>query len=106
MSPGSAFFFPHGAHIYNRLLDFMRHEYRIRGYREVVSPNIYNYELWKVSGHYFKYREFVFFIDADSTKYGVKPMNCPGHCLMFDMAQKSYRDLPLRMADFGVLHRN
>jgi threonyl-tRNA synthetase len=106
LSPGSAFFFPHGARIYNKLLDFMRREYLIRGYEEVISPNIYNAQLWKISGHYFKYKDNMFMVETDDTSFGLKPMNCPGHCLMFDMAQKSYRDLPLRMADFGVLHRN
>ena len=63
--------------------------------------------MWKTSGHYFKYRENIFFIqEDDGEEHGLKPMNCPGHCVMFDMVQKSYRDLPLRMADFGVLHRN
>ncbi len=58
------------------------------------------------SGHYFKYKENIFFIEDEGEEHGLKPMNCPGHCLMFDLHQRSYRDLPIRMADFGVLHRN
>lgn len=59
-----------------------------------------------MSGHYFKYKENIFFINDNGEEHGLKPMNCPGHCVMFDMIQRSYRDLPIRMADFGVLHRN
>jgi threonyl-tRNA synthetase len=106
LSPGCALFYPHGTVIFNRLIELMRSEYKIRGYDEVISPNIYNSELWMKSGHYFKYKENIFFIDDDGEEHGLKPMNCPGHCVMFDMQQKSYRDLPIRMADFGVLHRN
>ena len=107
LSPGSALFLPHGTVIYNRLIELMRSEYSIRGYKEVISPNIYHSELWKMSGHYFKYKENIFFVKEESgEEHGLKPMNCPGHCLMFDIMQKSYKDLPIRMADFGVLHRN
>ncbi len=84
----------------------MREEYQLRGYDEVISPNMYNVDLWKKSGHYFKYHENIFFIKEKGEHFGLKPMNCPGHCVMFDISQKSYRDLPVRMADFGVLHRN
>ena len=106
LAPGCAMFEAHGTIIYNRLINLMRSEYNIRGYDQVLSPNIYNSELWMKSGHYFKYRENIFFINDDGDEIGLKPMNCPGHCLMFDLSQKSYRDLPIRMADFGVLHRN
>ncbi|CAD8053215.1 unnamed protein product [Paramecium primaurelia] len=107
LSPGSAFFYPSGAHIYNTLMNFLRRQYYIRGYQEVISPNIFNAQLWKISGHYDKYKENLFFINmGEEGEYGLKPMNCPGHCLMFDMVQHSYRDLPIRFADFGVLHRN
>lgn len=85
----------------------MRKEYNIRGYKEVISPNIFNSDLWKISGHLEKYKDNMFMINlGEEGDFGVKPMNCPGHCLMFDMIQKSYRDLPIRYADFGVLHRN
>ena len=86
LSPGSAFFYPHGAHIYNTLMNFMRKQYQVRGYQEVISPNIFNVKLWKTSGHWDKYKENLFIINlGDEGEYGLKPMNCPGHCLMFDM---------------------
>lgn len=89
------------------MINFLRKEYKLRGFDEVVSPNFFNVQLWKTSGHYDKYKENMFLINMeDEGDFGVKPMNCPGHCLMFDMIQHSYRDLPIRYADFGVLHRN
>uniref|UniRef100_A0A7S2RNE7 Probable threonine--tRNA ligase, cytoplasmic n=1 Tax=Mucochytrium quahogii TaxID=96639 RepID=A0A7S2RNE7_9STRA len=107
-SPGSAFFLPHGARIFNALLTYMREEYHNRGYTEVVSPNMYNVKLWQQSGHWEHYRDDMFSFSADNDKdvFGLKPMNCPGHCLMYNHSRKSYRELPVRMADFGVLHRN
>jgi threonyl-tRNA synthetase len=62
--------------------------------------------MWKTSGHYFKYKAGMFFVKADEGYMGIKPMNCPGHCAIFNLHLHSYRDLPIRMADFGVLHRN
>ncbi|TKW09672.1 hypothetical protein SEVIR_6G118300v4 [Setaria viridis] len=106
LSPGSCFFLPHGARVYNRLMDFMRQQYRDRGYQEVLSPNIYNMQLWETSGHAANYKENMFVFEIEKQGFGLKPMNCPGHCLMFDNRVRSYRELPLRMADFGVLHRN
>ncbi|CAL4927221.1 unnamed protein product [Urochloa decumbens] len=106
LSPGSCFFLPHGARVYNKLMDFMRQQYRDRGYQEVLSPNIYNMQLWETSGHAANYKENMFVFEIEKQEFGLKPMNCPGHCLMFDNRVRSYRELPLRMADFGVLHRN
>ena len=106
LSPGSCFFFAAGAHIYNKLVDFMRKELIIRGYGEVISPNIFNLKLWKTSGHYKNYKENLFIMKVENQGFGLKPMNCPGHCLMFDSVTRSYKELPIRMADFGVLHRN
>nr|AFA52574.1 threonyl-tRNA synthetase [Vaucheria litorea] len=106
LSPGSAFFLPHGTRVYNKLLDFIRKEYRNRGYEEVTSPNIFNMELWNISGHALHYKENMFRFDVEGQEYGMKPMNCPGHCLMYAHRLRSYRELPLRLADFGVLHRN
>eukprot|EP01099_Mayorella_cantabrigiensis_P000879 TRINITY_DN1370_c0_g1_i3.p1 TRINITY_DN1370_c0_g1~~TRINITY_DN1370_c0_g1_i3.p1 ORF type:complete len:415 (+),score=100.48 TRINITY_DN1370_c0_g1_i3:46-1290(+) len=105
-SPGSAFFLPHGARIYNKLLDFLKGEYKNRGYQEVLTPNIFNTTLWETSGHWQNYQENMFSFECDKTKYALKPMNCPGHCLVFQHRSRSYRELPLRFADFGVLHRN
>ncbi|KAL2662228.1 hypothetical protein GLYMA_02G032800v4 [Glycine max] len=105
-SPGSWFFLPQGTRIYNKLMDFIRNQYRDRGYQEVISPNVFNMELWVQSGHAANYREDMFILEVDKQEFGLKPMNCPGHCLMFKHRVRSYRELPLRFADFGVLHRN
>jgi len=106
LSPGSCFFLPHGARIYNTLIEFIRSEYRKRGFTEVVTPNVFNVDLWKISGHYENYKDNMFLFEVEKAEFGMKPMNCPGHCLMFKHQQHSYRELPLRYADFGVLHRN
>ncbi|KAF2838487.1 threonyl-tRNA synthetase [Patellaria atrata CBS 101060] len=105
-SPGSCFMLPHGMIIYNTLMAFLRSEYWKRGYQEVQSPNMYNSELWKRSGHWQHYQEDMFTFEVEKAKWALKPMNCPGHCLMFRHRDRSYKELPLRMADFGVLHRN
>jgi threonyl-tRNA synthetase len=105
-SPGSCFFLPHGMTIYNTLMAFLRQEYWKRGYQEVGSPNMFNSELWKISGHWQHYHEDMFTFDVEKDKWALKPMNCPGHCLIFRHRERSYRELPIRMADFGILHRN
>ncbi|XP_037339108.1 threonine--tRNA ligase 1, cytoplasmic [Pungitius pungitius] len=106
LSPGSCFFLPKGAFIYNTLIEFIRSEYRRRGFQEVVTPNIYNSKLWQTSGHWQHYSDNMFSFEAEKETFALKPMNCPGHCLMFDHRPRSWRELPIRMADFGVLHRN
>uniref|UniRef100_A0A8C1QN79 threonine--tRNA ligase n=1 Tax=Cyprinus carpio TaxID=7962 RepID=A0A8C1QN79_CYPCA len=106
LSPGSCFFLPKGAYIYNTLIEFIRSEYRKRGFQEVVTPNIYNSKLWQTSGHWQHYSENMFSFEVEKEIFALKPMNCPGHCLMFDHRPRSWRELPLRLADFGVLHRN
>ncbi|XP_058492874.1 threonine--tRNA ligase 1, cytoplasmic [Solea solea] len=106
LSPGSCFFLPKGAFIYNTLIEFIRSEYKKRGFQEVVTPNIYNSKLWQTSGHWQHYSENMFSFEVEKEIFALKPMNCPGHCLMFDHRPRSWRELPLRMADFGVLHRN
>eukprot|EP00803_Ostreobium_quekettii_P004623 evm.model.scf_474.4 EVM.evm.TU.scf_474.4 scf_474:55752-66411(-) len=106
LSAGSCFFLPHGARIYNALVDFMREQYWDHRYEEVITPNIYNFDLWVQSGHAAHYRENMFGFEVEKAEFGLKPMNCPGHCLMFAHRNRSYRELPLRLADFGVLHRN
>uniref|UniRef100_A0AAX7V004 threonine--tRNA ligase n=1 Tax=Astatotilapia calliptera TaxID=8154 RepID=A0AAX7V004_ASTCA len=106
LSPGSCFFLPKGAFIYNTLIEFIRSEYRKRGFQEVVTPNVYNSKLWQTSGHWQHYSENMFSFEVEKEIFALKPMNCPGHCLMFDHRPRSWRELPFRMADFGVLHRN
>lgn len=78
----------------------------MRHYLEVGTPVVYHTELWKTSGHYEHYASHMFALEADKQACALKPMNCPSHCLIFASAARSYRDLPMRLADFGVLHRN
>lgn len=106
VSPGSAFWLPHGTRIYNTLVDMLKSEYRQRGYDEVITPNMYNTKLWEVSGHWGNYKENMFTFEVEKEAYGLKPMNCPGHCVLFKSRERSYRELPWRVADFGVVHRN
>eukprot|EP00197_Chlamydomonas_leiostraca_P002015 CAMPEP_0202857222 /NCGR_PEP_ID=MMETSP1391-20130828/251_1 /ASSEMBLY_ACC=CAM_ASM_000867 /TAXON_ID=1034604 /ORGANISM="Chlamydomonas leiostraca, Strain SAG 11-49" /LENGTH=715 /DNA_ID=CAMNT_0049536001 /DNA_START=82 /DNA_END=2229 /DNA_ORIENTATION=+ len=106
LSPGSCFFLPHGARIYNALVSYIREKYWEYEYEEVVSPNLFNFDLWVTSGHADHYKDNMFHFEIEKQLFGLKPMNCPGHCLMFKARTRSYRDLPLRYADFGVLHRN
>ncbi|WFD24763.1 threonine--tRNA ligase [Malassezia equina] len=106
LSPGSCFWLPHGARIYNTLQEFIKTEYRKRGFDEVISPNMYNSKLWETSGHWANYKDDMFTLQVDKETFALKPMNCPGHCLMFGSRDRSYKELPLRFADFGVIHRN
>ncbi|XP_069505830.1 threonine--tRNA ligase, mitochondrial isoform X2 [Ambystoma mexicanum] len=105
-SPGSCFFLPRGAHIYGILMEFIKNEYRERGFQEVITPNIFNSKLWETSGHWEHYSENMFSFRVAEETFALKPMNCPAHCLIFDHRPRSWRELPLRLADFGVLHRN
>ncbi len=108
-APASPFFHPRGTIIYNALLELMREKYREHGYEEVITPQIFDVELWKRSGHYDNYRDDMFFADAfdevEERSSSVKPMNCPSHCLIYGSRAHSYRELPRRIADFGRLHR-
>ena len=106
LSPGSCFFLPHGARIYNALMDLIREKYWEYEYTEVITPNVYNFDLWRTSGHAAHYKDAMFSFTVEKEEFGMKPMNCPGHCLMFRERVRSYRELPMRYADFGVLHRN
>ena len=105
-SPGSCFWYPKGTYINNQLSNLMREEYRKRGYQEVITPNMYDVDIWRTSGHWQNYEENMFSFDVEKKKFALKPMNCPGHCVLFNSRNRSFRELPLRIADFGVLHRN
>jgi threonyl-tRNA synthetase len=106
-SPGSPFWHPKGMTIYNTLEDLRRRENAKRGYVEVKTPLIYDKALWVTSGHWEKFRENMFLIPlGDEQVYALKPMNCPGHMLLFGSSLRSYRDLPLRYAEAAALHRN
>jgi threonyl-tRNA synthetase len=105
IAPASPFFLPKGAFIVNALTEFVRGLYRRYDYKEVITPQIFNTDLWRRSGHYDNYADNMFFINIDETEYGVKPMNCPAAAMLYAAETHSYRDLPLRFADFGRLHR-
>lgn len=105
LSPGSPFFAPKGAIVYNELQNLMRDKYRKYGYSEVITPQVFDVDLFHTSGHYENYRENMYFSRVEERDFSLKPMNCPGHCLLYQAERKSYRDLPWRIADFGRLHR-
>lgn len=105
VAPASPFFMPKGAQLYNGLVEFMRRIYTKFGYQEVITPQVLDVDLWHTSGHYEKYHENMYFTQIDEREFALKPMNCPCHMLMFSHFRYSYRDLPLRFADFGRLHR-
>jgi threonyl-tRNA synthetase len=104
-APGSPFFAPAGATVYNELQTFIREKYFANGYQEVITPQIYDVDLFHKSGHFENYRENMYFSKIDERDFSQKPMNCPGHCLLYASEHRSYRDLPWRVADFGRLHR-
>jgi threonyl-tRNA synthetase len=104
-SPGAPIFTPKGATIYNELQKFIREKYVEYNYDEVITPQIFDMDLFKQSGHYDNYRDNMYFSKIDERDFGVKPMNCPSHCLLFGSDHRSYRQLPWRVADFGRLHR-
>ncbi|XP_070641851.1 threonine--tRNA ligase, mitochondrial isoform X4 [Bos indicus] len=122
LSPGSCFFLPRGTRVYNALVAFIKAEYTRRGFSEVKTPTLFSAKLWELSGHWEHYREDMFALqppglDRPSSSQSdhsasphtdtlaLKPMNCPAHCLMFAHRPRSWRELPLRLADFGALHR-
>ncbi|MGC2372296.1 MAG: threonine--tRNA ligase [Solirubrobacteraceae bacterium] len=106
VSPGAAFWLPAGTSMYNALVSLSREMGSERGYSEVKTPLIYDAELWKTSGHWGKYKENMFTVRVEEREMGVKPMNCPGHAHLFDSTRHSYRDLPVRYSEPGLLHRN
>ncbi|MBI3757071.1 MAG: threonine--tRNA ligase [Deltaproteobacteria bacterium] len=105
IAPGSPFFHPKGVIVYNLLIQYIRDLYQRYGYAEVITPLIYKTDLWKTSGHYEAFHDDMFLMNVEDGEYGVKPMNCPGHCYLFASRKHSYRDLPIRYADFSRLHR-
>jgi threonyl-tRNA synthetase len=106
VSPGAAFWLPAGTGVFNALVGLSRKMGAERGYSEVKTPQIFDAELWKTSGHWGKYRENMFTLQVEEREMAVKPMNCPGHCQLFGLTRHSYRDLPLRYSEPGLLHRN
>ncbi len=105
-SPGSPIFLPKGALVYNELLNFLRQEYKKRDYQEVITPLLYEKSLWETSGHWQHYKENMFNLEIEKRTFSLKPMNCPSHCLVYKNKLWSYKELPIRIADFAPLHRN
>ncbi len=105
LAPGSPFFTGKGATLYTELQTYLRELYFETGYQEVITPQIFDVSLFHTSGHYQNYKENMFFTKVDERDFASKPMNCPSHCLLFNSEKYSYRDLPIKMADFGRLHR-
>jgi threonyl-tRNA synthetase len=106
VSPGAAFWLPAGTGVFNELVAVSRKMGAERGYSEVKTPQIFDSELWRTSGHWGKYRENMFTLQVEERDMAVKPMNCPGHCQLFSLSRHSYRELPIRYSEPGLLHRN
>src|ERR687894_338549 len=106
LSPGSPFWLPKGTHIWNELTKLWRTTNVERGYQEVRTPILYDVELWKQSGHWHVYRDNMYFTDVEDRPMGLKPMNCPAHVQIYKRDLRSYRDLPIRYAEQGLVHRH
>lgn len=104
-APGMPFYHPKGMLLYDTLVRFWREEHKKEGYREIKTPLLLKDFLWRQSGHYEHYKENMFFSQVDEDSFAVKPMNCPGSTLIFRETQRSYRELPLRLAELGLVHR-
>ena len=105
-APAHAFFHEKGTVLYNALMNFVRKSNRHYGFEEVHTPLMMDVKLWHMSGHYENYAENMYFVELDDVRAAIKPMNCPGHCLIYGSRKRSYRDLPLKMAEFGRVHRH
>ena len=106
VAQGAAFWLPRGTTVFNELVKLSREMGEPRGYQEVKTPQLYDAELWRTSGHWGKYKENMFLTEAEGSEMALKPMNCPGHAQLFKTQQWSYRDLPVRYSEPGLLHRN
>jgi threonyl-tRNA synthetase len=106
LAPGMPFWLPNGTHIWNELTRLWRTANVEHGYTEVRTPILYDVELWKQSGHWHVYREHMYFTDVEDRPMGLKPMNCPAHCQIYKRDLRSYRDLPIRLCEQGLVHRH
>ncbi len=104
-APANPFFLPKGVFLYNSLVQYVRGLYECYGYEEVITPQLFKTDLFKTSGHYDNFIENMYMLEIDEQEYGMKPMNCPSHAIMYRKSLHSYRELPIRYADFGRLHR-
>ncbi len=105
-APGSAFWLPAGTEVFNSLVALSREMGKPRGYTEVKTPQLFDRSLWETSGHWEKYRDNMFVTESEDRPMALKPMNCPGHCQLYSLRKHSYRDLPVRYSEPGLLHRN
>lgn len=105
VAPGMVFWHNNGLIIYNELCEYWRSEHRKAGYKEISTPQILDRKLWQISGHWEKYKENIFLSDYEGRDFAVKPMNCPGGMLVYKNSPKSYKDLPLRVGELGIVHR-
>ena len=105
-SPAIPFFHPKGMIVYNELIRYWKEEHEREGYQEIRTPMILRDQLWKQSGHYDHYKDHMYFTKIDETQFAIKPMNCPGSTLVYRSGQRSYRDLPLKLAELGLVHRH
>ncbi|HSF17332.1 MAG TPA: threonine--tRNA ligase [Vicinamibacteria bacterium] len=105
-APGQAFWLPRGLRVVNGLVDYMRGKLDRRGYLEIKTPLIMNTSVWERSGHLEHYQENMYFVDSEEARFAIKPMNCPGAAMVYESSLRSYRDLPLRLSEFGHCHRN
>jgi threonyl-tRNA synthetase len=105
VAPGAAFWLPGGTQVFNELVALSREMGRDRGYTEVKTPQLYDSSLWMTSGHWQKYRDNMFVTEYEDRQMALKPMNCPGHCQLYSLTKHSYRDLPVRYSEPGLLHR-
>jgi len=106
LTPGAPLWQPPGTAVYNELTALWREENEARGYREVRTPILYDVELWKRSGHWEKYKDNMYFTNVEEREMGLKPMNCPAHVQLYKADRRSYRDLPIRMSEAGLVHRH
>jgi threonyl-tRNA synthetase len=106
LSPGMPFWHPPGVHVWNELTRLWRRENVARGYTEVRTPILYDVDLWKQSGHWDKFRDHMYFTEVEGRQMGLKPMNCPAHIQLYKDERRSYRDLPIRYAEQGLVHRH
>ena len=104
--PGVVFYHPKGALVRSLIEDYVRQEHRARGYEFVATPHIFRADLWKQSGHLDYYKDYMFLFEAEEQSFGIKPMNCPGHMLIYNARTRSYRELPLRFFELGTVYRN
>lgn len=105
-APGFPFFHPNGMVLMNTILDYWKEEHEKEGYKEIKTPILLSNELWKTSGHWDNYKENMYFVKIDENDFAIKPMNCPGTILVYKSNQHSYRELPIRIAELGLVHRH